>query len=73
LPEPEQNSEAERAKPIQQRGEIMKVLNFGSLNIDYVYDVDDFVKKYEERYPKAIDCLEDGFEDGHGTFLFLCF
>ena len=24
---------------------------------------DDFVKKYEERYPKAIDCLEEGFED----------
>ena len=24
---------------------------------------DDFVKKHEERYPKAIDCLEEGFED----------
>ena len=25
----------------------MKVLNFGSLNIDYVYDVEHFVKKGE--------------------------
>ena len=24
---------------------------------------DDFVKKYEQKYPKAIDCLEEGFED----------
>ena len=26
----------------------MKVLNFGSLNIDYVYDVVEFVKKGEK-------------------------
>ena len=26
----------------------MKVLNFGSLNIDYVYSVEDFVKKGED-------------------------
>ena len=27
----------------------MKVLNFGSLNIDYVYEVDNFVKKGEKQ------------------------
>ena len=34
----------------------MKVLNFGSLNIDYVYSVEDFVKKGERIISKIIDC-----------------
>lgn len=29
----------------------MKVLNFGSLNIDYVYSVEDFVKKEKPFHP----------------------
>lgn len=28
----------------------MKVLNFGSLNIDYVYSVEDFVKKRRNHF-----------------------
>ena len=32
----------------------MKVLNFGSLNIDYVYDVDNFVRKGETISSKAL-------------------
>jgi len=38
----------------------MKVLNFGSLNIDYVYDVDDFVKKGETISSKALNVFSGG-------------
>lgn len=38
----------------------MKVLNFGSLNIDYVYDVDDFVKKGETISSKALNVFCGG-------------
>ena len=38
----------------------MKVLNFGSLNIDYVYDVDDFVKKGETISSKALNVFVVG-------------
>ena len=38
----------------------MKVLNFGSLNIDYVYDVDDFVKKGETISSKDLNVFCGG-------------
>ena len=38
----------------------MKVLNFGSLNIDYVYDVDDFVKKGETISSKNLNVFCGG-------------
>jgi len=38
----------------------MKVLNFGSLNIDYVYDVDDFVKKGETISSKDLNVFSGG-------------
>ena len=38
----------------------MKVLNFGSLNIDYVYDVDNFVKKGETISSKALNVFCGG-------------
>ena len=38
----------------------MKVLNFGSLNIDYVYDVDNFVKKGETISSKGLNVFCGG-------------
>ena len=38
----------------------MKVLNFGSLNIDYVYDVDNFVKKGETISSKTLNVFCGG-------------
>ena len=38
----------------------MKVLNFGSLNIDYVYDVEDFVKKGETISSKDLNVFSGG-------------
>ena len=38
----------------------MKVLNFGSLNIDYVYDVDNFVKKGETISSKRLNVFCGG-------------
>lgn len=42
------------------RRQIMKVLNFGSLNIDYVYDVEDFVKKGETISSKDLNVFSGG-------------
>lgn len=38
----------------------MKVLNFGSLNIDYVYDVENFVKKGETISSKELNVFSGG-------------
>ena len=38
----------------------MKVLNFGSLNIDYVYSVDDFVRPGETKHAKKMDVFCGG-------------
>ena len=32
---------------LQKRGKLMRILNFGSLNLDYVYQVDHFVRPEE--------------------------
>ena len=38
----------------------MKVLNFGSLNIDYVYSVEDFVKKGETISSNKLNVFSGG-------------
>mgnify|MGYP000208244899 CR=1 FL=1 len=38
----------------------MKVLNFGSLNIDYVYSLDHFVQKGETISSRSLDIFSGG-------------